>query len=246
LVRHLGSDQPVYTLLQQGLDGVQMPDSRIEDMAAHGIAEVRRICPEGPYALGGGCIGGRVAFEMAQQLHAQGHEVSLLALFDTPAMRRFGLSPSALKGQNGFAKRANLHVEHLSQLNMQARFQYVLNKAKQRVTRSLWKIGYAWYRRQRRPLPHLLQDVMAINGQAVRRYVPQIYPGRITYFWARETPPDSSHGFREGWDKLAGGGFDFHEVPGDRDTMIREPHVQVLAEKLRVCLYEVHTENTAS
>jgi len=40
--------------------------------------------PEGPYYLGGASFGGLVAFEMAQQLHAMGHQVGLLALLDTP------------------------------------------------------------------------------------------------------------------------------------------------------------------
>ena len=41
--------------------------------------------PQGPYLLGGASFGGRVAFEMAQQLQAQGQRAALLALFDTPA-----------------------------------------------------------------------------------------------------------------------------------------------------------------
>ena len=38
--------------------------------------------PEGPYQLGGWSMGGVVAFEMAQQLHAQGQQIGLLALLD--------------------------------------------------------------------------------------------------------------------------------------------------------------------
>ena len=37
----------------------------------------------GPYFLGGYCMGGTVAFEVAQQIQAQGERVALLALFDT-------------------------------------------------------------------------------------------------------------------------------------------------------------------
>ena len=35
----------------------------------------------GPYLIGGYCFGGRVAFEMAQQLLRQGEKVAFLGLF---------------------------------------------------------------------------------------------------------------------------------------------------------------------
>jgi hypothetical protein len=55
----------------------------VEDIAASYIREVRAVQPEGPYFLGCFCFGGVVAFEMAQQLRAQGQDVALLALLDT-------------------------------------------------------------------------------------------------------------------------------------------------------------------
>ena len=90
LARHLGSDQPFYALQAQGLDGRQPPHDRIDEMAAHYIKEIRALQPEGPYFIGGHCIGGLIAFEMAQQLHAQGERMGLLALFDSYAPRRTG------------------------------------------------------------------------------------------------------------------------------------------------------------
>jgi hypothetical protein len=35
---------------------------------------------------------------------------------------------------------------------------------------------------------------------------------------------------------MALGGVEIHEVPGDHLSMFQEPHVQVLAEKLRACI----------
>ena len=40
----------------------------------------------------------------------------------------------------------------------------------------------------------------------------------------------------EGWWALAGGGIDVHEIPGSPLDIVKEPHVQVLAEKLGACL----------
>src|SRR5207253_947469 len=82
LARHLGPDQPVYGLQARGLDGKQPPLTRIEDMAACYLQEVRALQPAGPYSLGGVSFGGVVAYEMAQQLLAAGAEIGLLILFD--------------------------------------------------------------------------------------------------------------------------------------------------------------------
>ncbi len=84
LARYLGPEQPFYGLQAVGLDGTQAPHNRFEDMATHYIKEIRAVQPEGPYLLAGICHGALVAFEMAQQLHAQGHKVGLLA-FIAPA-----------------------------------------------------------------------------------------------------------------------------------------------------------------
>ncbi|MEZ4706036.1 MAG: thioesterase domain-containing protein [Caldilineaceae bacterium] len=83
LARKLAVDQPVYGLQSQGLDGVQPLQSSVAEMAALSIREIQSVQPQGPYLLGGYCMGGTIALEMAQQLKAQGHEVALLALFET-------------------------------------------------------------------------------------------------------------------------------------------------------------------
>jgi amino acid adenylation domain-containing protein len=77
LAKLLGEDRPFYGLQARGLDGKEKPFMRIEDMAAHYIAEIRSVQPEGPYLIGGTCTGGLVAYEMGQQLAAEGQRVIL-------------------------------------------------------------------------------------------------------------------------------------------------------------------------
>ena len=48
----------------------------------HYIEALQTVQPQGPYQLGSHSFGGLVAFEMAQQLQKQGHEVALLAILD--------------------------------------------------------------------------------------------------------------------------------------------------------------------
>jgi acyl-CoA synthetase (AMP-forming)/AMP-acid ligase II/acyl carrier protein len=82
LARRLGDDQPFYGIQAVGIDGRQAPLTRIEDMAAHYIGEIRKFQPTGPYYLGGYSMGGIVAYEMVKQLKAQGVD-AFLALIDT-------------------------------------------------------------------------------------------------------------------------------------------------------------------
>ena len=83
LANRLGADQPVYGLQAHGLDGLLAPLTRIEDMAERYVTEVRTLQPEGPYHLGGYCLGGVVALEMARRLMEQGEEVALVAMLET-------------------------------------------------------------------------------------------------------------------------------------------------------------------
>jgi thioesterase domain-containing protein len=49
-----------------------------------------------------------------------------------------------------------------------------------------------------------------------------------------------------GWGKLATGGVEVQTVPGNHYTMLREPHVQVLAERLRAILREAQADELGS
>ena len=52
-------------------------------MAADYVAEIRGVQPHGPYFLAGYSFGGRVSFEIAQQLVRAGERVSFLGMIDT-------------------------------------------------------------------------------------------------------------------------------------------------------------------
>jgi thioesterase domain-containing protein len=55
-------------------------------------------------------------------------------------------------------------------------------------------------------------------------------------------PLFSSHTPDKGWGQLAAGGLDIKVVPGNHVGMLQEPHVRVLAEKLRSCLDRAQTQ----
>ncbi len=223
LARYLGDKQPVYGLQPQGLDGQQIPHTRIEDMAADYIREIRTVQPQGPYFLGGFSMGGKVAYEMAQQLHAQGQKVAMLVLFDTPG-------PGWLRPLP-VAARVSIHLGNLLRL-----------KPKEKLTYIQKKLNRRFYSDHKQPLPkvHYISPLQEAHEQADEDYVPQVYPGRAILFRAI----DPFEGWLDwcsvdpelGWGKLVAGGLEVHEVPGNHMSMFTEPYIRVLAEKLRACL----------
>ena len=71
----------------------------------------------------------------------------------------------------------------------------------------------------------------------------QVYPERVTLF-----RPIDNIGFIDpdwGWSELAPGGLEIHDVPGDTFSMLEEPQVQGLAEKLRDCIDRVQGDDLA-
>jgi thioesterase domain-containing protein/acyl carrier protein len=90
LAKHMGADQPFYSLQGPGpgpraLKRPYRADEYVQ-VAADYIQAMRSIQPTGPYYIGGTCEGARIAFEMTRQLEAAGQDVNLLAILDTWAL----------------------------------------------------------------------------------------------------------------------------------------------------------------
>jgi thioesterase domain-containing protein/acyl carrier protein len=80
LSRHLGPDQPVYSLQAQGLDGKRPPHRTISEMAGAFAAAIQRIHPDRSVNLLGYSAAGLVAHECACQLLLLGRKVNCLIL----------------------------------------------------------------------------------------------------------------------------------------------------------------------
>ncbi|HVF38563.1 MAG TPA: amino acid adenylation domain-containing protein [Gemmatimonadaceae bacterium] len=69
----------------------------VEEIATRMIEIIRAEQPSGPYLLGGNCFGATLAFEIAQQLHAAGESVSLVALLHPDARTPMHLGFRAIR-----------------------------------------------------------------------------------------------------------------------------------------------------
>jgi len=214
LARHLGPDQPFYGLQARGIDGKQKPYSRVERIAEHYIKEIRTIQPDGPYLLAGRCFGGMVAFEMAQQLQAQGEHVALLAIIDTLVLHNVDADET---DGDEFAELNESRPEKNDEQRAMK-----LNKRQKLKAELLDLYG------------PILLEVSRRHEKARKKYVPQPYPGKITLFRNGEEIPIPRHQLK--WAELAGAGLECHALPGDHYTILLEPYVKEVAGRLRACL----------
>jgi hypothetical protein len=137
-----------------------------------------------------------------------------------------------------FIKRVNGHIVNLHQLTTKEKINYFRGKAKYvpgKIKNKLWQAAYKFYLQTGRPLPSLLRSVGEFNFMAVMNYVPKIYPGKATLFWANEDLR-GTYDVEAGWKFLAQGGVEIHNIPGNHLDIVKEPYVQVLAEKLKACI----------
>ena len=80
----LGSDQPLYGINANGIDGRESTASNSQAMALAYVDEILDAQPDGQLLLGGMCGGGLIAMEVARELKARGREVGLVILLDPP------------------------------------------------------------------------------------------------------------------------------------------------------------------
>ena len=236
LAQFLGPDQPCYGLQGRGVEDGQDPHTRIEDMAAHYIQALQTVQPAGPYLLGGWSMGGVVAFEMAQQLHAQGQRVALLAILDgripTPGETFPEEDSEAILLVERYFGISFGPIASLAELPKDEQLAFILEQAKSAgLVPAELDVSQA-----RRFVKLLRSDLWATQNYGLRHY-----PGRIAFFKASETLEGASSDPTMGWSEWAGGGVEVHIVPGNHANLIYEPHVEVLAEKLTACLNQAQS-----
>ncbi|HVT95149.1 MAG TPA: amino acid adenylation domain-containing protein [Bryobacteraceae bacterium] len=229
LARHLGGDQPVFALQPPGLDRRQPYITRLEDLAAHHVREIRAKQKTGPYHLAGYSFGGAVVFEMARQLEEQGQEIALVALLDAPEWHYAERALAAL-GWRHLLSRVAARIRKL--IAGPGRIRYISERLKRLVRHTA--IGV--FRLLRMPLPARFVDIVDVNTHAVSRYRPRPFRGKVVLLKTRESSGIEGSDPTLGWSALAEGGVDVFDIPGNHEDLTTEPNVQFLAQILTSCL----------
>jgi amino acid adenylation domain-containing protein len=226
LSKYLGPDHPFYGLQANGLGTGNPVHARTEEMAALYIEEIRKVQPQGPYSLGGYSFGGAIAFEMAQQLAAQGENESTVVLFDTIFAFR-NLDGSSSDGATSLSTSSALL--NLFSVPASQRWPY------------FWRMMTAPGRAIERKLhvaklPTIVKKVRAACFEAERNYRPQPYAGRVILFRSNHKPLGQVGDPRAGWKTVARRGLEIYEIDGNHENILLEPQVRQVAQLLKPCL----------
>jgi len=232
LVEALHPDQPFYAVQAPEYAGPDVPrPESVEEIAALYLAEVRAIQPEGPYHLGGWCMGGMVSYEMARQLRAAGEEAPTLTIvsasIDDPVPPRYVTSESAAI-LGAFGHKLPTTEAELEALDEESRLRHVI-----RLTRGTDD-----------------ERADAATVEDLRRLV-RLYQRHaralITY---RDTPREPFQGdvlliraetelftgWDFGWKERVGGTLLIDESPGNHFSMLERPNVPKVAARIEAAV----------
>lgn len=262
LAARLGPNRPVHAIR-----AATRRDSRryrfdrtasIENLAARYLEEVRSVQPEGPYYLGGSCFGGVVAFEMAQQLTAQGQTIGApVLLFDSyvgkvggenwgdyvsrtlsTVAERFDADPDA--GPVALARAITVRavrrpVDVLKLVPLTARSLRRRVRGAVQVIRIRQWLRDNMSRQETRSSEQGQLDTMRtflhVAIDLVTKYQPKQYAGQAALFKATIGPDPEPL-----WAPWVDGRLDVHVMPGEHLDMMEEPWVEQTALRVRQIL----------
>ena len=227
LVRHIRSRHSIYGMQAKGVDGVDKPLDRIEDMAQFYLDAIRQIQPRGPYVFMGYSLGGLVTLEMAQRLSESGERLSLLVMVDSyPHFRYLPL-----------AQRASVVARRLKRYASASR-----QRGESRSRTSQDDTGGVPNRPQfAESFERAMRLVRDSAHRAWTHYQPRFYKGTIKFVRA-EIPTEFADDAVAAWGKLAGE-FAVEAVPGDHLGMLTT-HFESLGAVLSRYLAEAFGERT--
>ncbi|MEH1901882.1 MAG: amino acid adenylation domain-containing protein [Nostoc sp.] len=239
LANKLGTNQPVYALQSQGLDGKQQPLNSIESMASTYIKAIREIQAAGAYLIGGYSLGGLIAFEIASQLEAAGESVENLLIIDAhpplPDSKTETILDDDIASLIIFVEKVGLHFnakiklnyEYLSVLDEVQKLEYVLqilqhhqlvppNSGKNLISGSV--------------------NVFKANSQAIHSYQPKAINAPISLFKTEVLAKQFPNNSTLGWDELTSQQVYIRTVKGIHESLLQEPSVSELSAAIQEIL----------
>ena len=184
----------------------------VGEIAARLVERIRSVQPTGPYYIGGWCVDGIIAFEAAAQLMSEGAHIGSVVLLHSPNplhYQRMGASSVRLS-------KLKYHWKKIRRLRGPAR----------------WSYAAARLRGAAEPVTPWLPTSVLQN--AALKYEPRSYRGSVLLLQPIERP--SILDYRQGWEEVVTGTLQFFVCPGDHNTMLEPPNVEILAGRIRAHL----------
>jgi amino acid adenylation domain-containing protein len=224
-VPYLGADQPVYGFRPRWIEGDGEAYTSVEDAARDFLSELRTVQPHGPYLMGGFCVGGVIALEMAHQLIEEGEQVSFLALLDCerPSL------PRALFADLRLMSHRVTHMANVISEIIGSRGTARTTMIRELVRR---KLGGKQPDQPAASTDNSFYDNKIGYRRLAYKHSVREYPGRITLI-----VNERQYRFDRymGWRGVAREGLIVHKVPGDHDSVLRV-HGREFADLLLKCM----------
>lgn len=261
LAMTLRHEQAVYGLQPDMRGDGSVVNTTIEAMAAAHVAQVRKVQPHGPYFLTGLCAGGVIAFEMARQLEDVGEATRFVGIIDAgdveaqerpfriagARLNRFLSSLSEDTGEPALVRWSKVIPKVLRKTSNLARFE-----VRSRVDR---------FRNARKV--HQLREQGVVEHdtvEALAEAIPEIAYLKVYEYAHKEHKPRGL--FRSGdvvvfralkgdgsvadmpyiekfvdpllgWQLRVASAVAAEDIPGGHSSLLQEPNVQVLAQRMQ-------------
>ncbi|WP_417829199.1 AMP-binding protein [Thalassospira sp.] len=235
LAREFGPDQPLYMIESRGLEEGENLLPTVEEMVATYMPAIRQTVPDGPIRAVGWSFGGLLAFEAAFRMQQAGIDVRNIILLDAiavpDAVRAILRKGEAEYLADIFAELGIVTVDELRPLTPEERIDLLLERGK-----SCDLLPDEADRGTMRRLLAVFQN----NALAAVHYVPPKIDG-IDVLLLRPTTetraaPSIEGDPYSGWQKVAGDNLTLQWVNGTHGSMMFDPDVIEVAERIRVHL----------
>jgi amino acid adenylation domain-containing protein len=210
LARVMGEDHPFHFVVLTAEDFAALGETpTLQSIAACLLGKILATQPKGPYTLGGFCAGGVLAYEIASQLRAAGHEVSLLVLLDSPNL-------AYLEAHDSLANRLSYPgyaLRRVARIGPRMSFTYFRKRLFKRVEPA--------------STPARLEIAVAqeMVKRAVLAYQPENYEGRVLLLLASERSPHLD--LLPGWQSVvAPHNMHIRYLAGHRSDLLKLPKIR--------------------
>jgi amino acid adenylation domain-containing protein len=211
LAKVIGDDQPFLSVLLTPQDFSFLRDApSLQNFATCLVRKIQAVQPEGPYTLGGFCLGGLLAYEIASQLRTAGHPVSFVAIADAP-------NPSCIPSCDSLTSKVKYLrylLKRATRIRPRQSFLYLCQGLRERFARG-------------QKSKSAENEILQAAGLSYR---PPRYDGKVLLILASERPPHVN--YLPGWQTIVRENLHTQYVEGHHRDFPKETVLRGVADAI--------------
>jgi amino acid adenylation domain-containing protein len=214
LAKVIGEIQPFFSVLLTHEDFLSLGEApTLQSVAGCLLRKIKAAQSTGPYTIGGFCLGGLLAYEIASQLRATGNEVSLLVLLDAP-------NPAYIESCDSLTRKASYvryALKRAARLGPRRSFGRFRDHLRDHLVRTKG--------------PKSAETKMRVALQsAALAFRPEKYEGKVLLILASEHPPYVN--LLPGWQKVVARDLNTYYVEGHHDDLLKGRSMRSVADQI--------------